>query len=72
MNRTTVCPHCRVLNLLSVAVCGPPEVVCTYCGRPIPAGAPPATVLCIDDDPLVLRFYRGLRDSPVHERNAPM
>jgi len=58
-----LCPHCHLPQQFSQKPSDPPgEVYCPNCGGPMrwgptPAAQPP-TVLCIDDDPLVLYFYR--------------
>jgi twitching motility two-component system response regulator PilH len=63
MNRTITCPQCGVPNVVPEGHRGAGEgVVCAHCGERLPgdasAAARPPTVLCIDDDPLVLHFYR--------------
>jgi len=65
VNQTITCPHCRVPNVVKEAQrSASGDVACKYCGGRFPldapAAGPPTTVLCIDDDPLVLHFYRGL------------
>jgi twitching motility two-component system response regulator PilH len=63
MNRTINCPQCGVPNVVTEGQRDAGEgVVCAHCGESLPrdasAAARPPTVLCIDDDPLVLHFYR--------------
>ena len=63
MNQSSIDPHCHIPT---VATDGPAsasgDIVCEHCGAPLPQDAPATprlpTVLCIDDDPLVLHFYR--------------
>jgi len=57
------CPHCHLPQPFRQKPNDPPgEGSCPNCGGPVPWGPAPAaqppTVLCIDDDPLVLYFYR--------------
>ncbi len=67
MSRTITCPHCGVLNIVTAEQSGAVEgVPCEPCGGHLSLDASgPArstTVLCIDDDPLVLSFYRDFLD----------
>jgi len=63
MNQTTICPHGSAPEVVTD---GPGsasgKAVREHCGAPLPQDTPAAprrpTVLCIDDDPLVLHFYR--------------
>ena len=67
MCRTIICPHCGVLNPVTAGQSGAVEgVACEQCGGDLSLDASgparPTTVLCIDDDPLVLHFYRDFLD----------
>ena len=62
MHPTIPCPHCHVLQLIVDDPDHPTgEACCPNCGAPLPrrprVTPKPFTVLCIDDDPLVLHFY---------------
>ncbi len=91
MHQTIVCPSCRVTTVLRHTSDGAPgEAACEHCGAPFPQDSPtpvrPLTVLCVDDDPLVLHFYKsfltprgyrtltapeGLQGMPVAHRDRP-
>ena len=63
MTQPILCPHCHLPQPFRPKPSDPPgEGSCPNCGGPVPWGPAPAaqppTVLCIDDDPLVLYFYR--------------
>jgi len=62
MSRTINCPYCQLQQELpedSLAAAG--EAYCSNCGVPLPpAAARPATVLWIDDDPLLLGLCVGV------------
>ena len=63
MNQTIICPRCRIPQVVTNGPGGASgKFVCEHCGTSLPQDAPaagrPPTVLCIDDDPLVLHFYR--------------
>ena len=63
MTQPIPCPHCHLPQPFRQKPNDPPgEGSCPNCGGPVPWGPAPAaqppTVLCIDDDPLVLYFYR--------------
>jgi twitching motility two-component system response regulator PilH len=67
MSNESICPYCHVPQAFTRKPSDPPgEVYCPNCGGPLPWGPAPAaqppTVLCIDDDPLVLYFYRDFLD----------
>ena len=67
MSQSIICPYCQLPQQVPQDLCDPPgEVYCPNCGGPLPAtpsaAARPPTVLCIDDDPLVLQFYREFLD----------
>ncbi|MCU0613229.1 MAG: response regulator [Candidatus Eisenbacteria bacterium] len=66
MSPTIICPHCGVSNIVAEGQVGAAEGnVCESCRgylRDRPDPARPTTVLCIDDDPLVLHFYRDFLD----------
>ena len=68
MHRTIICPHCRVSNVVTEAQGSAVDgVACAHCGGRLPRNAAavawPPTVLCIDDDPIVLQFYRDFLGS---------
>jgi DNA-binding response OmpR family regulator len=63
MSRTIACPRCRhPHDMPDGPGAAADDAVCGHCGAQLAEGtagsAPPPTVLCIDDDPLVLHFYR--------------
>ena len=63
MSPTISCPRCRRSHEMPDAPGGAADdAVCAYCDARMAegavGGAPSPTVLCIDDDPLVLHFYR--------------
>jgi len=64
VTQPSICPHRHLPQVVSQKPSDPPgEGSCPNCGGPVPWGPAPATqpptVLCIDDDPLVLHFYRA-------------
>jgi CheY-like chemotaxis protein len=68
MSHPRWCPACRAVQSVQERPGGgPAQLQCATCATPFDAvdaagtaAAPPrATVLCIDDDPLVLHFYRA-------------
>ena len=66
MSQTIICPHCQVPQVVPdgpTSAAG--DVACEHCGDRLPRDAAAVahpTVLCIDDDPLVLHFYREFLD----------
>jgi DNA-binding response OmpR family regulator len=67
MTRTVICPHCHFPQQFMKKPNDPPGAICCLnCGSPLPCGpectSGPTTILCIDDDPLVLHFYREYLD----------
>jgi twitching motility two-component system response regulator PilH len=65
MSHPRWCPICRAVQPVQERPGGgPAPYQCATCGTPLGAaetGTPPrrTTILCIDDDPLVLHFYRA-------------